>query len=261
MNPIFQGIAGDAIDLINFFLQQIHSELNLATNENIFIKYIINNCGNSIKFNNLNQTINTFCPNNRSIITNLFYFLDKCKISCCKCQQVTYTFQFVNVLVFPLEAIREAKSKKYGIYQTGINIMDGFEFYERSTPLMNENMIYCNYCKMQTCAYQYNAMYSSPEYLIINLNRGKGKQFKVLIKLEEIIDITKFVEFKGDNNRYKLISVITHLGQSGASGHFIAYCYVEKEQGWFKFNDAIVTPSSFQEASYGDSYIVIYKRI
>ena len=81
-------------------------------------------------------------------------------------------------MIFPLETIRLAKSNQINFNQTLINIMDGFDFYRRQTPLMGENMIYCNHCQMQTCGNQINSMYSSPEYLIINLYRGKGKKIK-----------------------------------------------------------------------------------
>ena len=262
LDPLFQGLAGDAIDLINFFLQTIHSELNGITTENIFFKYIISNVGNSVKWANLNTSINTFCQSNSSIITNTFYFIDKSKIACQKCNQVTYNFQFLNQLIFPLEDIRNYKSQVLGIYQNSINIMDGFDHYKRQIPLINDNMIHCNFCQCRTNAVQYNAMFSSPEYLIINLNRGKGKNLNVSVTLLENINITNFVECQVDNGNFRLISVITHLGQSGTSGHFIAFCFVERENGWFKFNDSIVTNSSFQEASTtGDSYVLIYKRM
>ena len=262
LDPLFQGLAGDAIDLINFFLQRIHTELNGKSTENVFLKYIMGNPGNSVKWMNLNTSINSFCQGNSSIITNIFYFIDKSKITCSNCTRVTYNFQFLNQLIFPLEDIRQLKSQECGSNIHAISIMDGFHHYKRQVPLIGENMIYCNYCNFRTNAFQYNAMFSSPEYLLINLNRGKAKTLNVKVNLVENINISSYVESQVDSGNYKLISVITHLGISGTSGHFIAFCYVETENSWFKFNDAEATRSNFQEAaSTGDSYVLIYKRI
>ena len=264
LSPIFQGSAGgDASDLINFFLEQIHNELNkYMINQNVFIKYFINNMGNNPKIYALNNALNAYCQNNNSIISNIFYFIDKSKITCTNCNAITYNFQIQKILIFPLESIRAKKSEKTGVYQNSINIMDGFEHYQQPTPLTNENMMFCNNCKQQTNAWQNNALYATPEYLIINLNRGKGKIYNVPITLEENININNYVESKVDNNQYKLISVITHFGIPGTSAHYIAFCFVERENAWFKFNDTMVDRSNFIEASTtGDSYLVIYKRI
>ena len=263
LSPLFQGLAGDAIDLIDFFLEHIHLELNqYMMSENVFSKYIINNISNSVKIYTLNTAINDYCQNNNSIISNTFYFLEKSKITCVNCNRVTYNFQIQKTLIFPLENIRQKKSEKLNMNQTSINIMDGFDHYQRQTPLTGEDMMYCNFCKQKTNAWQYNALYSSPDYLIINLNRGQAKMFNVPVNLEENININNYVEAKIDNNLYKLKSVITHLGQSGTSGHYIAFCFVEKEGAWFKFNDTMVSRSSFNEAvTTGDSYVIIYQRI
>ena len=263
LSPIFQELAGDASDLINFFLEQIHNELNkYMINQNVFIKYFINNMGNNPKIYALNNALNDYCQNNNSIISNIFYFIDKSKITCTNCNAITYNFQIQKILIFPLESIRAKKSEKTGVYQNSINIMDGFEHYQQPTPLTNENMMFCNNCKQQTNAWQNNALYATPEYLIINLNRGKGKIYNVPITLEENININNYVESKVDNNQYKLISVITHFGIPGTSAHYIAFCFVERENAWFKFNDTMVDRSNFIEASTtGDSYLVIYKRI
>ena len=262
LSPLFQGMAGDAIDLINFFLGQIHEEVNSQVQENVFFKYMMNNVPNNPKIICLNRAINDFCSNNRSIITNLFYFIDKSKITCANCNNITYNFQFQKTLVFPLEDIRVTKSQQVNMNLPSIDIMDGFEHFQRNCALINDNMIYCNFCKGQTNAWQRSTLYSMPEYLIINLNRGKGKTFNVHINIIETININQYVESQLDNNNYRLISLITHIGQPGTSGHYIAFCFVEKEQAWFKFNDAIVERSSFQEAiSTGDSYVLFYKRM
>ena len=45
-------------------------------------------------------------------------------------------------------------------------------------------------------------------------------------------------------------------------GHFIAYCKNSYNDKWYKFNDAFVTESSFQEASsIGLPYVLYYSYI
>ena len=41
-----------------------------------------------------------------------------------------------------------------------------------------------------------------------------------------------------------MINVITHLGESSMSGHFIAYCKSPIDNKWHKYNDAIVSEST-----------------
>ena len=46
------------------------------------------------------------------------------------------------------------------------------------------------------------------------------------------------------------------------SGHFIAFCKSFGNQQWYKYNDAIVDPSSFEEAkNTGVPYILFYSYI
>ena len=264
ISPLFREMAGDANDLINFFLEQIHTELNkYMINENVFANYYVQNAGNNIKFYNLNAAITDYYNKNNSIISNLFYFITKSKTQCLNCNRINYNFQFYRTLVFPLEDIRQKKSQEFNTYLDSINLMDGFDHFQRKVPLINDNMMYCNNCQGKTNGLQYDSLYSSPEYLIINLNRGKGKIYNIKVYLEEFIDLNNYVESKVYNNKYRLISIIKHFGQSGTAGHYIAFCYVEREEDWFKFNDALVERSSFKEGAdinNGDSYVLIYKR-
>ena len=259
-NPLFNG-AGDSIDMINFFLQTIHNELNFKTDENVLTRYLINNPVN-IKFINLNNSVTNFMSNNRSIITNTFYLLEKSKIQCNICKGVDYSFQFLSYIILPLEEIRLYKLNNFNINQNYVNIIEGLEFYRRKCPLVGENSFYCNNCRMNCPALQYSSFYSLPKVLIINLNRGHGNIYKVGIQFPEKLNLTNYAESTVDNNsNYKLISIITHFGESGTGGHFIAFCFVKNKNKWYKFNDSIVTESNFQEAaSSGSTYILFYER-
>ena len=46
------------------------------------------------------------------------------------------------------------------------------------------------------------------------------------------------------------------------SGHFISFCKNSENLKWYKFNDAIVTESSFKEVmSFGIPYVLFYNSI
>lgn len=258
-NPLFQS-AGDSIDMLNYFLQTIHEELNLQGKGSSLTKYLINNA-NTPKFLNLNNCINNFSNHNQSIIVNLFYFLEKSKLKCLNCQQTAYSFQCLFYIIFPLEEIRRKKSQENGVNYDYVTLMEGFNYYKRESLMTGENQISCNFCGLTCNAIQCNSLYSLPDILIINLNRGRGNIYNVKIDILESIDLSNQVESKIDNNKYRLICVITHFGPNGTAGHFIAFCFVQGKNKWYKFNDSIVSESDFKEASNsGDIYILFYQR-
>ena len=64
--------------------------------------------------------------------------------------------------------------------------------------------------------------------------------------------------------KYELYAVLTHLGSSDMSGHFIAFCYSIIDKVWYKFNDAMVDEvKDFQKEvhDYGEPYILFYQRL
>ena len=68
-----------------------------------------------------------------------------------------------------------------------------------------------------------------------------------------------FVPFPNNYRYYELIGVITHLGESGASGHFIAICKSRVNRQWYFFNDDIALPCTFNDAlNKGTPYILFY---
>ena len=56
----------------------------------------------------------------------------------------------------------------------------------------------------------------------------------------EELNLSNYFENKESGYMYNLIGVITHLGESSMSGHFIAYCKDPLNGKWYKYNDAIV---------------------
>ena len=145
---------------------------------------------------------------------------------------------------------------------TSVDLIEAFQHYEKDNMMAGENMLYCQKCK-KTCGHiQSNHFYTLPEIMVINFNRGKGNIYNVGATFPETIDLANSVQTKLDSHKYRLICIITHIGPHGTGGHYIAFCYLEDKKMWFQFNDSIVSPSSFDEASkFGDTYILFYKRI
>ena len=140
-----------------------------------------------------------------------------------------------------------------------IKLMDCFEYNRNKDEIINE--ITCQSCNMQVKVSSKTIYYTLPDVLIINLSRDKDNLNDVSISFDETIDLTKEVESKIDINIYDLICIVTHFGNSGTDGHYMAYCKKQDNNKWYQFNDSTVTESNFQEASSsGRAYILFYQR-
>ena len=74
--------------------------------------------------------------------------------------------------------------------------------------------------------------------------------------------MSPFVPFSATYKKYELIGVITHFGQSGPGGHFIAICKSRVNREWYIFNDQSVDKGSFNDAlNKGTPYILFYHAI
>ena len=145
-----------------------------------------------------------------------------------------------------------------------VNIIDCFDFNQKIETMTGENSMYCNICKRQESAYYQSYIVTTPEIIIIILNRGKGIEFNVKLEFTELLNIQNYVKNNNSPHTFKLIGVVTHLGESGASGHFIAYCLSPIDNKWYNYNDDLCIPvTNFQEQviNYAMPYILFYKRV
>ena len=129
--------------------------------------------------------------------------------------------------------------------------------------MSGDNAMYCNYCKQTYNSYMNTTLTTGPEVLIIILNRGKGNEFKVKIDFYLELNLCNYIEMKNTGYQYELFGVITHLGESGMGGHFIAYCKSYWDNQWFKFNDAFVDPVKDFKSEVIDfamPYLLFYKK-
>ena len=126
--------------------------------------------------------------------------------------------------------------------------------------MTGDNQMWCNICNKLCDSLYSTQLYSAPNYLIINLNRGKGAVYECDVIFPEQLNLFNFVSFKNGNTVFELYAVICHLGPSSMSGHFFAYIRNNSDYKWYLYNDSIVTecsrPSQYKE---GMPYILFYK--
>ena len=94
MNPLFKGIqANDSKDLINFILQELHNELNKAKPNQIINLLNIDQTNENQMFINF---LKEFKNNQKSIISDIFYFIVETKTECLNCKQKYQMMGFNN---------------------------------------------------------------------------------------------------------------------------------------------------------------------
>ena len=255
MNPLFAGIqANDSKDLVLFLLETMHNELNTAKKTNI-PSYNLNQYNYEKTFELFSKY---FAENYLSVISNLFYGMYNSMMTCLNCNITTHNVQCYNILIFPLEEVRIFKGRNNNV----VDKIECFEYYQKLDYMTGQNQIYCNNCHMMANSCNSSKIIVSPNVLVINLNRGKGLQFNIQLTFKEYLDIRNFVYYKESPNYYELIGIVTHFGPSSMGGHFIAFCKSFVDYNWYKYNDAQVNISSFQEASTtGVPYILFYSSI
>ena len=270
-NPLFAGIAAnDSKDLINFLLERFHQELNIINSSNN------SNNDNNNNFNQPDQTnelamlgefLQEYAHKFNSPISNLFYGLLETKSQCQGCNIIKYNFQVYSFLEFPLQQVNQYyfnNGKRPLLTKDGknpdVDLYECFEYNRKIDLMSGENQMYCNICNKLCNAYYSTILYSGPNYLIINLNRGKGAVYECKVNFPSQLNIFNYVNFKNGITVYELYAVICHLGPSSMSGHFVAYCKNRIDNQWYLYNDAIVTKCSRQfQYNDGMPYILFYR--
>ena len=253
MNPLFAGIqANDSKDLVIFILEIMHNELNAVKNANQKNFEFVDQSNYDMSLMNF---IEYFKDNFKSVVSDIFYGAYNLTMQCHNCKNINHNIQCFNILIMPLEEVRKFKNSN----QNCVTIRECFEYYQRSVYMTGENKIYCNICKKMLTSKENTTLLVGPKVLILNLNRGKDLQYNVSISFDEYLNISDFIFYKNTNVKYRLIGVVTRFGPSGENGHFIAFCKSFVDRKWYKYNDALVTSSSFNDAkNTGVPYILFY---
>ena len=145
-----------------------------------------------------------------------------------------------------------------------VDFNDCFLYNQKTEFFTGENAMYCNICKNTLPSYYQSLLYTTPEILVIILNRGKGIEFNVKYEFTEYLNISNYVQRKDFGCEYYLIGVVANTGGTGANGHFISFNKSPIDQQWYKYNDEFVSKViDFQKEIIDNSkpYILFYQKI
>ena len=243
--------ANDSKDLILYLLQTFHEELNYFGDKSFPVNIMRPNQENRV--DTFNYFMTTYNVQNFSIISKLFYGTYENTIKCLNCNRVYFSYQKFEFISF----------STYNYRNSEFNIYNGFKDNQVIQYLKGDNQYYCPNCQClhdgETCC----KIIQPPSKLLINIDYGKNKVFKVRrLIFDEIIDVTQFVNFDfGKKILYQISGVCTHLGSSGPSGHYIAYCKNRQTGLWYNFNDSYVRQCNKDEIYNGSPYLLLYEQI
>ena len=266
-NPLFKGVqANDSKDLIIFLLEILNNELvkihnkkrNIVENRNDNDSELYQKIDASNEKAVLEYFVKEFKKNYCSVIGQYLFGFNKSLFVCQSCGGKIFNFNLFNNLIFNLEATSNYYNLSYN--NSAIPIIN-FDFCFKY--MIKEEVFqstYCQHCGLTGLSKYRETIYSLPLYLIIILNRGRGNIFNCNVQIPEIFDASNYIEIKSENNNYELVGIVSHFGESGMGGHFIAFCKHSIDGKWRCYNDSIVTECQNDYLNKGTPYIVFYKK-
>ena len=270
MNSLFAPTAAnDAKDLLIFLIERMHNELNKTKETNLAL-IMPDNMDPTNQQQVFQCFAQEFTKKYNSVFSTYCYGSNTSMTLCHGCNIAKYSFQCFSFIIFPLLEAKNHRnyliscgSLPQQLYNQPLNIEDCFNYYQKIEFFTGDNQMYCNYCRQLRNASMCTQIYYAPLVLILVLNRGRGNlDFREKFVFWETINLFNYVQFKMPDNTYFLSGIITHLGESGEGGHFIAFCRMSKDSKWYCYNDSIVNESNFNEINNkGTPYILFYQKI
>jgi len=256
MNPLFKGIAAsNSKDLIIFLFKKIHNEINKK---------------NQYNYNNLDDNLslfrNDYYSNNSSFLIDTFYFEQQNELCCFNCGFSNKTYNIANIIIFPLEKVREYMVHKSESGFMLLSLENCFDYYQQKELLSGTTQVYCINCHRMSNATKENKLLTCPQVMTIILNRSK--EYDINFEYPPYLNIDKYVITKPSNEttyRYELICILSHYGKSSMSENFIAFCKSPVDGKWYCYNDSIVTqidePTNQNNTNFDEiPYILFYQR-
>ena len=255
--------AEDAKDLYLFLIETMNYELNGEKSQtyNDIVKLGIDLRDQyKIKQTFLNEFWN---KNNNSPIAKYLYGFSITISECLNCKTKKYNYECFNFINFPLLDIKNFIKNKNNNYNENyvLNIEDCFLFNQKKEIYNGINKMMCNYCNSFEDGQIQRIIDISPPILVLVLDRGiDNLLFKDNFNFDEFLDLSNFILDKNSYNKYYLSGIITHIGESGRFGHFVAFNKMDINSSWYLYNDSSVSKvNDINEVfKVGKPYILFY---
>ena len=188
---------------------------------------------------------------NRTVISNIFYGINRDIIICNVCKGSEYFFQTFNILLLSYEKVKKYKDKKFKEINSEINLYDAFFAEIEEQKLEGEDMIHCKKCKKLNKGIYKNDIYGLSKILIIVFDKEKNNQnFNEGFKIDDILDFTdkNIIINKNSYKKFYLSGIISFLEKSKNDVNYIAYSRNNKDDNFLCYSDANVTNVNVFEA-------------
>lgn len=236
---------------------QIYSKLNLICKHLVhghqedaheFLRYLIESMERSylriVQASNLDSYSKETTPLNQ-----IFGGYLRTEVTCLECNHVSTTFQHFQDLLIDIRQIS--------------NINEGLDAYFSRERLDGEEAYKCEQCHKRVAATKKFSLEKPPNVLCVQLKRfgNMGGKNSKSITIHHTLDLTRFhynSASGGKKLRYRLVSLVSHIGSSSSCGHYTAIGQTSGGQ-FYHFDDSSVRSMSINAASISNAYIIMYE--
>ena len=143
------------------------------------------------------------------------------------------------------------------------NIYNGFENNQKPQIFSETNKINCKYCKKLNKAEYCCRIIEPPNILLINIDYSKcGKSKPSKIEFDEIIDITKYVNYDYKKPiKYRIICVCNYINNSKNKDNIFTYYWNRNNEKWYKLNDSFLHGCNKDNICSEKTILLIYEKI
>jgi len=237
-----------------------------------------------------------YMQNASSIISDIFSGQFQSTIECLTCGAKSNCFDpFIDIsLPIPKTFENDSKNKSltglsFSWKQSGSNdspekrkcsLEDCLKIFTTDEILDEENMYFCEKCKLKSKCLKKLFIYRFPEVLILQIKRFKSNSFEQNTSSEKLttdiafpingLDLTPYTSpdsYKTLTDQYKISPIydlcsVSHHQGSLHGGHYIAHVDIKLDNGqprWVCFNDDQVDDISPNNISGPSAYVLFYK--
>ena len=145
-----------------------------------------------------------------------------------------------------------------------IDLLDCFEYNQRTVILKDDDRIFCNFCNQITDTSYTSSFVTLPKILILLLDRGKDFHSEIKLEFNLTLNLTEYNMQKNKDINYSLISVLSYFKENEDGNNWVAHCLSPIDYHWYTYNDSKINKINDVKKEIFDSempYLLFYKKI